>query len=96
MSPNNRVRLTPMQKNVLLAVWPRLQKQPPPNCTQLIGSASSRLVASGYLGYPLSSIIGFLDRLAKKGVLRWWRQGQARLWAPGPMSDYLQEQGVLP
>jgi predicted transcriptional regulator len=89
MSVKDRVRLTPLQRVALLAVWPRLLQQPPPNCSQLVVAA-----ADWFLSYQ--SLIACLDRLAKKGVLRWWKKGNARLWAPGPLSDYLQEQGVLP
>jgi predicted transcriptional regulator len=80
-----RVRITPLQLAALRAVWPRLLEQLPPNCTQLI-------LASGW---GASKLIGCLNRLAKKNVLRWWRDGRSRRWGPAPLSDHLQEEGFL-
>lgn len=83
-----RIKLTRMQLVALQVVWSRLLQVPPPNCGQLLAAAGS--------GWGSSRLIGYLDRLAAKDVLRWWRQGNARLWAPGPMADHFQEEGLLP
>lgn len=101
-----KLRLTGLQMFILVMVWPRLKRQPPPNCGELLKtvrehpvgrktpSHEARGIKQG--GWIWSDLSGPLRSMARKGIVRlWYGPRNQTLWAPGPVSDLLQELGVL-
>ncbi len=84
-----RLRITSRQMSVLIEAWPHLRGSRRWKCGQLHMLTKTTL--------PLRTWLGFMDRLAHKGILSsYYGKGNARLWRPGPVSDLLVEEGVLP
>ncbi len=82
-----RLKITSRQMDVLRAVWPQLRGERRWNCGQLHTLTKTSM--------PLRTWLGFMDRLAAKGILSSYHKGNARIWRPGPVSDLLVEEGVL-
>ncbi len=79
--------LTPGQLRVWLTAYPHLLTGEP-NCGTLHALAAPHT--------PLRTWLGFMDRLARKGVFLSRRKGNARLWSLGPVADLLIEEGIVP
>lgn len=90
---DNQVSLTNLQTKVLLIVWPRIKYYTRPNCAQLLRHVQ-KSDPSGKWNY-WSRLLYFMRQFSEKGIVIRKRKGNSVIWEPGPMSDYLQERGVL-